>query len=153
MSASALVAIALVLIAPVAASAQAHESYDIPAHVAAVEGIALLERPDGAEDLEANLTLVEGDRVLAGAAFFPAVDESIAAAPGPYVVPLPLTSTIRSIVLGLPSPAQRSQESVSSGRSSTRSANSSTIASRARGSCISRSARRANAAPATTSWR
>ena len=57
-------ATALVLIAPIAASAQdRNDSYGIPAHVASIEGVALLERPDGAEDLERNLTLVEGDRV------------------------------------------------------------------------------------------
>lgn len=58
------VAIALILIAPVAVSAQ--DSYAIPAHVSAVDGVARIERPgtaDADEDLEPNLTLVEGDRV------------------------------------------------------------------------------------------
>ena len=54
---------ALLLAAPSAAAAQDQESYDIPAHVSAVDGVALLERADGGEDLETNLTLVEGDRV------------------------------------------------------------------------------------------
>src|SRR5688572_28538107 len=52
----------VLLIGPSAVSAQS-ATYDIPAHVSRVEGAAVLEREDGDEELESNLTLVEGDRV------------------------------------------------------------------------------------------
>src|SRR5687767_13055186 len=58
-----LVALLALLAAPAFAAAQTQASYDIPAHVASVDGVALLERTDGDEALETNLTLVEGDRV------------------------------------------------------------------------------------------
>lgn len=54
--------VTLALGAPVVAAAQ-DVTYDIPAHVTAVNGSALIEHPDGEDTLETNLTLVEGDRV------------------------------------------------------------------------------------------
>jgi hypothetical protein len=56
------VLLAVALAAPSLASAQ-EVAYDIPAHVTAVDGSALIERTGGQDTLETNLTLVEGDRV------------------------------------------------------------------------------------------
>ena len=63
-------ALVLGLTGPLAGPAAAQSSgYDIPAHVSAVDGDALIERADGGalaraeEPLELNLTLIEGDRL------------------------------------------------------------------------------------------